>query len=158
MISKKRSKKICVEVGDVFAVPLSTNDVIFGYVRAYNDPDVAILPVVSKGGLIHASELQDLSSALDVASLRSSMKNGAWIKIANMPFPDVEAAWASPRRQLPLFKADTRKIVIVRGCLVPGAEFEDYDSLPVMIRRDDEGLIKEILDLSPKFHVVSRFD
>ena len=49
-----------MNVGDVFAVPLDKDELFFGYVRTYQDPDVAILPFISKGRMLRECELPNV--------------------------------------------------------------------------------------------------
>lgn len=154
MTNQKKRNKAHVNVGDIFAVPLYDNKLIFGYIRTYQDPDIAILPFISKGKILSKSELPSLISSLDVSSLRNAMENGEWALIANIPFPDEESSWAPPRRQAPLFETDTRRIVIVKGQIISADTYGEYDTLPLVIRLDDMGLKKKIIKISATFPTI----
>ncbi|MBC3435925.1 hypothetical protein HU735_10920 [Pseudomonas sp. BW16M2] len=154
MKNQKNQKKIHVNIGDIFSVPLFGGSHVFGYIRAYQDPDVAILPIISKGRVLSKSELPSLVSNLDVSSLRNAIESGEWALIANIPFPDEESSWAPPRRQAPVFKADTRRTVIVKGQIISAEAYGEYDNLPMMIRLDDKGLKEQIERISTRFPVI----
>lgn len=154
MTNQKKRIKTHVNVGDIFAVPLYDNKLIFGYIRTYQGPDVAILPFISKERILSKSELPSLVSSLDVSSLRNAIENGDWALTANIPFPDEESSWAPPRRQPPLFETDTRRIVIVKGQIISADTYGEYDTLPIVIRLDDTGLKEQIIKISTTFPII----
>lgn len=150
MIQKKPRRRIRINAGDVFAVPLSVDELIFGYVRAYQDPDVAILPFISNGRMLGEHEIPTLECHLHVASLRVAMERGEWPRIGRVPFEDEDSSWAPPRKQIIDFRPDVR-LVIVKGQLVNAERYGEWDDLPEMLRRDDDGLKNLINDSKSDF-------
>jgi len=154
MNPRSSRRKIKVNVGDVFAVPIDQNELVFGYVRTYRDPDVAILPFLSKGRMLHPSELPTLESFMDVLTLRTAIERGEWPRIASFPFESEESTWAPPRRQLSAIRPDVR-LVIVKGNFVPAEKYGEWDTLPVHIKADTGQLQALILASSADFPVIS---
>jgi hypothetical protein len=154
MNPKKPRKRIKVNVGDVFAVPLDKDDLVFGYVRTYQDPDVAILPFISKGRMLRECELPTLESFMDVLTIRAAIERGEWPRIASFPFPNAESTWAPPRRQLSTIRPDVR-LVVVKGNFVPSKEYGEWDSLPALIKADIDQLKSLILTSAPEFQMIT---
>ncbi|WP_447935189.1 hypothetical protein [Stenotrophomonas lactitubi] len=154
MNPKKPRKRIRVNVGDVFAVPLNMDELIFGYVRTYQDPDVAILPFLSKGRMLREYELPTLESFMDVLTIRTAVERGDWPRIASFPFPNEESSWAPPRRQLSTIRPDVR-LVVVKGDFVPSEKYGEWDTLPALIKADIDQLKALILTSAAEFQVMS---
>ncbi|CRD53541.1 MULTISPECIES: Imm26 family immunity protein [Stenotrophomonas] len=150
MIQKKPKRRIRINAGEIFAVPLSADELIFGYIRAYQDPDVAILPFISKGRMLDEHEIPTLECHLHVASLRVAMERGEWPRIGRIPFEDGNSSWPPPRKQIIDFRPDVR-LVIVKGKLVSSDRYGEWENLPEMLRRDDDGLKQLIIDAKPGF-------
>ncbi|WP_313437631.1 Imm26 family immunity protein [Stenotrophomonas sp.] len=150
MIQKKPRRRIRINAGDVFAVPLSVDELIFGYVRAYQDPDVAILPFISNGRMLGEHEIPTLECHLHVASLRVAMERGEWPRIGRVPFEDEVSSWPPPRKQIIDFRPDVR-LVIVQGRLVNSDLYGEWENLPEIVRRDDDGLKQLIQDAKSGF-------
>lgn len=154
MNPKKPRKRIRVNVGDVFAVPLNMDELVFGYVRTYQDPDVAILPFLSKGRMLREYELPTLESFMDVLTIRTAIERGDWPRIASFPFPNEESSWAPPRRQLSTIRPDVR-LVVVKGDFVPSEKYGEWDTLPALIKADIDQLRALILTSAAEFQVMS---
>lgn len=154
MNPKKPRKRIRVNVGDVFAVPLNMDELVFGYVRTYQDPDVAILPFLSKGRMLREYELPTLESFMDVLTIRTAIERGDWPRIASFPFPNEESSWARPRRQLSTIRPDVR-LVVVKGDFVPSEKYGEWDTLPVLVKADVDQLRALILTSAAEFQVMS---
>lgn len=142
MSKRKTSKKIYI--GDVFAVPLDHLGHRYGYVRMYNDPDVAVLGVVSGRNLLNIEEVAKYQSVMDVFVLRTAIEKGLWPYIGNIPFDSESDAWPGPRKQVAKFRPDLR-MVIYKGDVISADEFGEYDDLPEWRKFTDERLVKEIL-------------
>jgi hypothetical protein len=154
MNPKKPRKRIRVNVGDVFAVPLNMDELVFGYVRTYQDPDVAILPFLSKGRMLREYELPTLESFMDVLTIRTAIERGDWPRIASFPFPNEESSWVRPRRQLSTIRPDVR-LVVVKGDFVPSEKYGEWDTLPVLVKADVDQLEALILTSVAEFQVIS---
>ncbi|HEL3811669.1 TPA: hypothetical protein UMT89_003039 [Stenotrophomonas maltophilia] len=150
MIQKKPRRRIRINAGDVFAVPLSVDKLIFGYVRAYQDPDVAILPFISNGRMLGEHEIPTLECHLHASSLRVAMERGEWPRIGRIPFEDEDSSCPPPRRQTIYFRPDVR-LVIVKGQLVSSDLYGEWENLPEIFRRDDDGLKQLIQDAKSGF-------
>ncbi|HEL4245823.1 hypothetical protein I5U23_09725 [Stenotrophomonas maltophilia] len=154
MNPKKPRKRIRVNVGDVFAVPLDKSELAFGYVRTYQDPDVAILPFISKGRMLRECELPTLESFMDVLTIRTAIERCDWPRIASFPFPNEESTWAPPRRQLSTIRPDVR-LVVVKGNFIPSKEYGEWDSLPELIKANIDQLKALILTSAPEFQMIT---
>ncbi|MNE17967.1 hypothetical protein D3C80_1109690 [compost metagenome] len=154
---KMKSKKIRIITGDVFAVPLSTREPLYGYIRAYQDPDIAILPIISREILLNASDFADLTSYQDVLTIRKPMESGEWPRVVNIPFPNEDSAWPPPRKQVSEIRPDIR-LVVSKGQLIPANVFGKFDELPPLIKLNSEALIERILELSEKFKLINIHD
>ncbi|HDS1016384.1 hypothetical protein U0039_15670 [Stenotrophomonas maltophilia] len=154
MNPKKPRKRIKVNVGDVFAVPLNEVELVFGYLRTYQDPDVAILPFISKGRMLRDCELPTLKSFMDVLTIRTGIERGDWTRIASFPFPNEESTWAPPRRQLSTIRPDVR-LVVVKGNFVPAEKYGEWDTLPVLIKADTDQLKALILTSAAEFQILT---
>lgn len=142
MSKRKSSRK--VNIGDVFAVPLDPIGRRYGYVRMYNDPDVAILGVVSGRDLLSIEELRSYPSVMDVFSLRTAIEKGVWSYVGNIPFENESEAWPGPRKQVAKIRPDL-KMVVYKGDVISAEEFGEYDALPEWRKFTDEKLVEEIV-------------
>lgn len=155
--SKMKSKKLKVIPGDIFAVPLSSREPLYGYIRAYQDPDIAILPIVSRGILSNIMNFIELKSYQDILTIRKPMENGEWPKVASIPFPDEESTWAPPRKQVSDIRPDIR-LVVSKGEFIPASIFGKFEELPPLVKLNSEALIQRILELSKEFNTLNRDD
>jgi hypothetical protein len=152
-VEAKTRKRIRVVAGDVFAVPLDAEQQSFGYIRAYQDVDVGILPVISKACILSTAQIPAVNSVLDVFLFQDVMKEGRWPRVGNLPFADEASAWAPARKQVAASRPEV-KMVVFRGHFIPAAKFGQYDELPLFEKFDEDDVIKEILRRADGFLVV----
>ncbi|WP_156510897.1 hypothetical protein [Pseudomonas sp. p21] len=150
-------EKIRITAGDVFAVPLSTREPLYGHIRAYQDSDIAILPIISRKTLLNAADFAGLTSYQDVLIIRKPMENGEWPKVVNIPFPNEDSAWPPPRKQVSEIRPDIR-LVVSKGQFIPANVFGKFDELPPLIKLNSEALIERTLELSEKFKLIKIHD
>ncbi|MDD1960315.1 hypothetical protein NP534_09370, partial [Pseudomonas sp. 39004] len=122
-----------ITAGDVFAVPLSRQEPLYGYIRAYQDPDIAILPIISREILSDTANFADLTSCQDVLTIRKPMESGEWPKVVSIPFPDEESSWPPPRKQVSEIRPDIR-LVVSKGQFIPANIFGAFDELPPLVK------------------------
>ena len=145
--------KTQVKSGDLFAVPLGDNDNTYGYIRAYRDVDIAILPIVSKNRILAVQEIPITSSAMDVFFFRNAIESGAWPKLGNIPFECEDDEWAPPRKQIAKIRPDL-KVVVHKGHFIPASKFGKYDELPEFLKFEDQDVINEITRRKNKFTLI----
>ena len=146
-------KKLKAKPGDIFAVPLDSDGLSFGYVRTYNDPDIAIIPIVSEKRILKLGDITNTKSALDAFSLRKSIESRKWPLIGNIPFESVESAWPPPMKQVSKIRPDIR-LVVFKGHFISEEKFGAYDDLPEFIKLKDEDVIQKILEKIGEFEHV----
>jgi len=152
-VETKSRKRIRVAAGDIFAVPLDAEQQSFGYIRAYQDVDVGILPVISKARILSIAQIPTVGSVLDVFLFQDALKTGRWPRIGNLPFSDEASAWAPARKQVAASRPEVR-MVVFRGHFIAAARFGQYDELPLFRKFDEEDVIREILQRADGFLVM----
>ena len=152
-----KTRKVKIVAGDIFAVPLSKREALYGYIRAYQDPDIAILPIISREIIIDATDLTNLTSYEDVMTIRKPMESGEWPKVISIPFPDEDSSWPPPRKQVSEIRPDIR-LVVSKGQFIPATAFGKFDELPPLIKLNSESLIERILELSKNFKILNNHD
>jgi len=152
-VETKSRKRVRVSAGDIFAVPLDAEQQSFGYIRAYQDVDVGILPVISKARVLSIAQLPTVVSVLDVFLYQDALKTGRWPRVGNVPFADEASAWAPARKQVAALRPDV-KMVVFRGHFIAAAKFGQYDDLPLFQKFDEEDVIREILQRADGFLVM----
>lgn len=143
--------------GDIYAVPLNERKTKFGYVRMYIEPNIAILPIISIGGLIKISDIKNTDTHTDCLSFRTAIEKNEWPQIGNIPFNDTDSAWPGPKKQVSKIRPDLR-MVIHKGHLISEKEFGEYDSLPEFKKFNDLQLISQILALENEFSTITVAD
>ncbi|KPM63214.1 hypothetical protein HB4184_14390 [Pseudomonas putida] len=156
-MKKKKSitntPKTQARAGDVFAVPLNDEANSYGYIRAYRDVDVAILPVVSRNRILSIEELSTTCSVLDVFLFRNAIESGTWSKIGNIPFDCEDDEWAPPRKQVAKIRPDL-KLVVHKGHFIPASKFGEYDDLAEFLKFEDQDIINEITKRKHDFELI----
>lgn len=142
-----------VRSGDVFAVPLDDEASTYGYIRAYRDVDIAILPVTSKNRILSIEEISTTCSVLDVFLFRNSIESGTWSKIGNIPFDCEDDEWAPPRKQVAKIRPDL-KLVTHKGHFIPASIFGEYDNLAEFLKFEDQDIINEITKRKHDFRLI----
>ena len=151
-VETKPRKRVRVIAGDVYAVPLDAEHQSFGYIRAYRDVDIAVLPVLSRRRILSITQISTLNSVLDVFLFQDAIREGRWPRVGNVPFEDDASAWAPPRKQVAAIRPDVR-MVVFQGHFIPAAKFGQYDNLPEFRKFDENDVIEEILRRSGDFLV-----
>lgn len=152
-----KAKKSKVIPGDIFAVPLSKREPLYGYIRAYQDPDIAILPILSREILSNINYFVGLKSFQDILTIRRPMESGEWQKVASIPYPDEDSTWPPPRKQISDIRPDIR-LVVSKGEFIPATIFGEFEELPLLIKLNSEELIQRILELSKEFKTLKKDD
>lgn len=152
-VATRSGKRVRVAAGDIFAVPLDTEQKCFGYIRAYQDVDVGILPLISKARIPSIAQIPPVRSVLDVFLFQDALKSGRWPRIGNVPFTDEASAWAPARKQVAASRTDV-KMVVFRGHFIAAARFGQYDELPLFQKFDEDDVIREIALRAAEFSVI----
>ena len=145
----RKSKKITVAIGDVFAVPLGGNR--YGYIRAYNDPFFAIFDVISDE-LLPLEVVKKYSIKDDAFIVFDAIEKGEWPCIGHIPFENEEDAWPEPKKQIPPEWDPSVKFVVYKGQYLYPKQFSalfgdfDFDVLSPLLQFSADDTVEYILE------------